>query len=1058
MASEKVSASLNFAPQELILAGRGVYTGVLFARGAPAGAPGAPALPWRKVYLAVPAGARLGELAIGAMELGLLADGILVEPIQPNLPTLLGTQPSAAPPDPEIYESDDPWPAMPARVTALRRLGHQALAEIEVCPVRYYPRSRRLELVAHLELTLYYAPTDRPPEAIRAVDELAYSKKMADRAAAMVLNPDDVGRFRLPAALDAPARFGALPQVDYVIITNDNLAGAFGALAQWRSQMGLQARVVRVDDIISNQVPDTGGAIFNHAAGYWDGGTRDAAETIRNFVKWAALHWNTDYVLLGGDTDVIPARHALSPNVGSLFLGDFDVPNLNRQVGAAPLASSEQPGWPAADVRDDQTATAWRPTAADAGPWIRLTLGAHTPLNHLTLTWGANFATGYRVAVSDDGVNWTDVYSTTTGAGGVEQIAFPCVSTGFVRLSITSGNNFTLATIGAYGPWADWAGIARQATATRTRAHLGFWVDPNPANDAALNRLLVLDGPNAGAVIPYDEHSDDVVLGWHFVDDLLAPAAAVSPAPTPFLEVRGPAAFHGQALVMACDINYIAADLYYSDVAAAEYPPSVEHDWDPDRNEIYGERYGGELDGVNGMADVYLGRAPVDSEGDAWDFVDKVIRYERYVDQADHPLPPDFAASVLLGSENWQREQAGSLDLSAAGKEDIRHSYLAAAPGRFLFTRRYEDLADVPAADLGPDLGAAGKGPIVNAIQAGSHVVSLTSHGSPGYLCYLESADVQGLANSPGIWYGNACLTNKFDVTPGEAISEWAVLNSHGGGAAYVGNSRFGWMGDNPIELAFWDEMLHSGVLGEMFDACKQVAGNWGKYSLNLLGDPAMRVWSDRPLELEIGVHPEELCIGRNNAVTVSVFAAGNPLAGALVAVSQNGALLAKGTTGAGGRVVLNVVPPGAGAVYVAVYGKNLIPVIRELQVTLCPPDYCALPVACTELVCTAAESCAIRILCGEALVCRVALFCSHGLPCLHELGCMGRVEPELCPALRPDEMDIFQHIREIWGIREIDDFLRLADGPEFERKMALLPVEIRKPIRLLLERLREEG
>jgi hypothetical protein len=146
------------------------------------------------------------------------------------------------------------------------------------------------------------------------------------------------------------------------------------------------------------------------------------------------------------------------------------------------------------------------------------------------------------------------------------------------------------------------------------------------------------------------------------------------------------------------------------------------------------------------------------------------------------------------------------------------------------------------------------------------------------------------------------------------------------------------------------------------------------------------------------------------------------------------------------------------------VYGKNLIPVIRELQVTLCPPDYCALPVACTELVCTAAESCAISILCGEELACRVALFCRHGLactralPCAAAIGCHGRLEPELCPALRPEEMDIFQHIREIWGIREIDDFLRLADGPEFERKMALLPVEIRKPIRLLLERLREEG
>jgi hypothetical protein len=57
MASETVSASLNFAPQELILAGRGCCTGILFSRRMPSGAPGAPALPWRAYYLAVPAGA-----------------------------------------------------------------------------------------------------------------------------------------------------------------------------------------------------------------------------------------------------------------------------------------------------------------------------------------------------------------------------------------------------------------------------------------------------------------------------------------------------------------------------------------------------------------------------------------------------------------------------------------------------------------------------------------------------------------------------------------------------------------------------------------------------------------------------------------------------------------------------------------------------------------------------------------------------------------------------------------------------------------------------------------
>jgi len=86
--------------------------------------------------------------------------------------------------------------------------------------------------------------------------------------------------------------------------------------------------------------------------------------------------------------------------------------------------------------------------------------------------------------------------------------------------------------------------------------------------------------------------------------------------------------------------------------------------------------------------------------------------------------------------------------------------------------------------------------------------------------------------------------------------------------------TRFGHTGDNPFELAFWDEMLRSPVLGEMFDACKRTCDNaWPQYALNLLGDPALRVWTDRPRDLEVGIRPFELCVDVDNAVSVSVYA-----------------------------------------------------------------------------------------------------------------------------------------------------------------------------------------
>lgn len=1065
--SSRIAVTLRFSREEFTLSKRGSYQSILAPKSLPVGAPGEPALPWRKVYLSIPPGSRPTGLEYDLSRVSLLAADVLIEPIQPDQPTLLGSKLYRVDPDSRVYESDTTWPQVPARLVGVRRLGDQYMAEIELCPLRYLPRSRRLELLGRVDLSLIYEPAPQPRRLIRNVDELRFNLRMADRARALVANKNDVDRFLPRRDLEAPQPTGGqLPQLfDYVIITNDAMSGAFGELAQWRSQFGLHARVVRVGDILANQVPDTNGAVFNYAAGYYDGGTRDTAEAVRNFVKWAALHWDTSYVLLGGDVDLIPERHAVSAGVGRLELNPLDYPDTRQPRGSNASASSHRLGYDASGVVDSSSQTEWQCTPADQNPWIRINVGTNRPINHVTLTWGAHHASAYRIAVSRDGNTWTDVYTTASAPGGTEEISFGCVSATFVRLSISSGTSFNLITMQAYGPWSDWNALARQINPCRTRVYLCFGVSPNPTNDLNVNRLIIMDGPAAGTVIPYDEHANDAVAGWHFVDDLLDPNAAVTPSAGSFLEIRGPAAVHGHNMVMVCEMNYIPADLYYSDVAASEYPQGVDHDWEPNRNGVYGECYGGGVDRVNGFADVYLGRVPVSSESEATNYVSKVKHYETYTDAAGNPLPAAFAISVLLGSENWDPQGAGAnLDGSAAGKEDIRHTYLAAAPGRFIFTRRYQDHADVNPADQGPDLGQGGTNEIVTAIQAGCNVTSLTSHGSSGYLCYLVTSDVQGLNNIPSIWYGNACLTNKFDVSPGDAISEWTLMNTHGGAVGYVGNSRFGWTSDNPIELAFWREMLDSGVLGHMFAECKQLSGDWQKYSLNLLGDPALRIWSDRPATLEVSVITSHLCLARKEVLQVRVYKNGQPAANINVVVTQNGALLGSGVTDANGIVGIFVTPGSIGMADIAVFAQNCIPVLRQIEVKDCGPGVCTQRVDCIHLVCHRDLQCGPAIVC-ERLVCRnalpcVQLVCPHGLACDPSIACRrlvpcgGRLTPG-CNALRPEEFDIFAHIRDIWNVRTVEEFMQQVDEPEFEEKMRRLPEELRRPIRMLVQRLR---
>jgi hypothetical protein len=97
---------------------------------------------------------------------------------------------------------------------------------------------------------------------------------------------------QLPSVLGSP--------VAYLIITSDAMAPAFQQLADWKTQSGLPA-VVRTVSFIQQQYPSAA----------------DDAERIRLFIRDAYARWGTKWVLLGGDTDVIPARLAFTTFYGT---------------------------------------------------------------------------------------------------------------------------------------------------------------------------------------------------------------------------------------------------------------------------------------------------------------------------------------------------------------------------------------------------------------------------------------------------------------------------------------------------------------------------------------------------------------------------------------------------------------------------------------------------------------------------------------------------------------------------------------------------------------------
>ncbi|GHJ41757.1 glycoside hydrolase family 3 C-terminal domain-containing protein [Streptomyces sp. TS71-3] len=89
-----------------------------------------------------------------------------------------------------------------------------------------------------------------------------------------------------------------------------------------------------------------------------------------------------------------------------------------QQVKAS---STEGANAPAAAL-DGRTDTRWSSLPGD-DQWLQVDLGGAANISGLVLVWENAYATGYHVDVSDNGSDWTPVYTTASGEGGTEELA-----------------------------------------------------------------------------------------------------------------------------------------------------------------------------------------------------------------------------------------------------------------------------------------------------------------------------------------------------------------------------------------------------------------------------------------------------------------------------------------------------------------------------------------------------------------------------------------------------------------------------------------------------------
>jgi len=263
--------------------------------------PGLPALPEVALTLAIPANAQVTGVSvtpISTTELG----SYNVVPAQPASPL---SRPSVAwvAPNAQVYSSNAPYPASTLLGYHSGSAAGFRVVSVRVSPFSLRPASGQLTLSTKLKVKVDYAD---------GVDNgLPLTPAQRDRALAglrsLVKNPEDLERF------SPLARLTGLPDIAYLIITNDALAPELAAFADYRTSRGLRAEI-RTEEWIDRN---------------YEG--RDLQEKTRNLIIDYYQHRGLSYVLLAGDIRQVPCRRLRVSTGGEtgdipsdLYFGDLD--------------------------------------------------------------------------------------------------------------------------------------------------------------------------------------------------------------------------------------------------------------------------------------------------------------------------------------------------------------------------------------------------------------------------------------------------------------------------------------------------------------------------------------------------------------------------------------------------------------------------------------------------------------------------------------------------------------------------------------------------------------
>jgi hypothetical protein len=346
----------------------------------------------------------------------------------------------------------------------------------------------------------------------------------------------------------------------------------------------------------------------------------------------------------------------------------------------------------------------------------------------------------------------------------------------------------------------------------------------------------------------------------------------------------------------------IAADLYYS---------NLDGNWNADGDSYYGEPN----DNPDLYYEVAIGRMCAGNATQAQHLIDKTIAYET------SPVAADVQRGLMVGEDlDWQ---IWGSDL----KEEI---HLGSSSGGYV-TVGFPSSFQVETLYETPSFHFNAMTSLLPLLNNGQHLINHMGHGDVGWVLKFSTSQINdnnctnnGVNHNFYFAYSQACYSGSFDnrgsgfQTTGDCICETFTTIAHGA-VGFVANSRFGWGNyyntNGPSQ--YYDREFFDALFGEneyklgwinadsKEDNADRInwASYWCYYETNLMGDPALEIWTAQPLTFTPVYAPTQMLGLTEFDVTVGV-------PGANVVVSGPNGVMGSGTSNAQGIATVYIQDP----------------------------------------------------------------------------------------------------------------------------------------------------